>query len=91
MLLPGHPDGPPVLYFHGHPGARREAALLADPAHQLGIRLIGIDRPGLGLSTYQPHRRLLNWPADVDTLAITLPALDGMSSPVDRAGASLAT
>ena len=32
----------------------------------MGVRLISPDRPGMGLSTYQPGRRLLDWPADVD-------------------------
>jgi pimeloyl-ACP methyl ester carboxylesterase len=36
---------------------------------RLGIRLIAIDRPGVGLSSFQPNRRLSDWPADVDALA----------------------
>jgi pimeloyl-ACP methyl ester carboxylesterase len=51
------------------PGSRLEAGLLAAPAGQLGIRLIGVDRPGLGVSTYQPRRRLLDWPRDITALA----------------------
>ena len=34
-----------------------------------GIRLVSPDRPGMGLSTYQPGRRLIDWPGDVDHLA----------------------
>ena len=33
------------------------------------IRLIAPDRPGIGLSTYKPNRRILDWPADVLALA----------------------
>jgi pimeloyl-ACP methyl ester carboxylesterase len=58
-----------LFYFHGHPGSRVEAGFLADQAKKLSVRLIGIDRPGMGLSTFQPHRRFLDWPADVIELA----------------------
>lgn len=65
----GSSDGTPLLYFHGHPGSRLEAGFLADAAARHQVRLIGIDRPGMGLSTYQPHRRILDWPQDVAALA----------------------
>ena len=35
----------------------------------MGIRLIAFDRPGYGESTFQPGRRILDWPADVIELA----------------------
>ena len=35
----------------------------------LHIRAIVPDRPGYGLSDFQRHRRLLDWPADVEQLA----------------------
>jgi pimeloyl-ACP methyl ester carboxylesterase len=38
----------------------------------LGVRLICVDRPGYGESTFQPGRRILDWPADVAQLADTL-------------------
>src|SRR4029450_5102188 len=65
----GSPDGKTVFYFHGHPGARLEARFLANQATQFGVRLIGVDRPGMGLSSYQPGRSLLDWPDDVGKLA----------------------
>jgi len=65
----GDPAGNVLFYFHGYPGARVEARLLAEPAERLGIRLIGIDRPGMGLSTFQARRRFLDWPSDVAELA----------------------
>ena len=34
-----------------------------------GIRLVAPDRPGMGLSTFQPGRTLLDWPEDVTALA----------------------
>lgn len=65
----GAPDGKALFYFHGHPGSRYEARFLEREAMQAGVRLIGIDRPGLGLSTYKAGRRLLDWPGDVCELA----------------------
>jgi pimeloyl-ACP methyl ester carboxylesterase len=74
----GIPDGQPVLYFHGYPGARVEARFLAVAAAKAGIRLIGTDRPGMGFSSYKPGRRLLDWPGDVTELADQL-HLDGFA------------
>jgi pimeloyl-ACP methyl ester carboxylesterase len=65
----GDPDGRPAFYFHGLPGSRRAAALLADHARARGLALVCPDRPGLGLSDPQPGRRFLDWPADVAALA----------------------
>ncbi|HLH11582.1 MAG TPA: alpha/beta hydrolase [Methylovirgula sp.] len=65
----GEPNGAALFYFHGFPGARIEAEILARPAEHLGFRLIAIDRPGMGLSTFKPQRRFLDWPADVVELA----------------------
>jgi pimeloyl-ACP methyl ester carboxylesterase len=61
----GDPRGVPAFYFHGFPGSRLEATLLT----ATGIRLIGVDRPGYGLSTARPFRKLADWPRDVATLA----------------------
>ena len=61
----GSPDGQTLFYFHGHPGSRLEARFLAKQATQVGIRLIGVDRPGMGLSSYKAGRQFLDWPDDV--------------------------
>jgi pimeloyl-ACP methyl ester carboxylesterase len=65
----GSREGKPLFYFHGHPGSRFEARFLAEQATQARIRLIGVDRPGMGLSTFKAGRRLLDWPDDVTALA----------------------
>ncbi len=65
----GRPEGKPLFYFHGHPGSRFEARFLADAAAKAGVRLIGMDRPGMGLSSYDGHRRIVDWPKDVTALA----------------------
>ncbi len=67
----GAPDGMPLFYFHGSPSSRLEASLYLreDVLQSLGIRLIVVDRPGMGLSDFQSSRRLLDFPNDLLTLA----------------------
>ncbi|ELQ35954.1 alpha/beta hydrolase [Pyricularia oryzae] len=62
-------DKPTVFHLHGFPGSHHEAAIYAPAAARHGIRLVGISRPGMGGSTFQPERRILDWPADVRALA----------------------
>ncbi|HET9017002.1 MAG TPA: alpha/beta hydrolase [Thermomicrobiaceae bacterium] len=68
----GDPDGHPCLFFHGIPGSRRQPGLIAGVAAAARLRVIGIDRPGYGGSTFQRGRRLLDWPRDVSRLADAL-------------------
>ena len=68
----GDPAGFPVLSFHGGLSSRLDAAPAHEAAVAMGVRLVSPDRPGMGLSTYQPGRRLLDWPADVEHLADAL-------------------
>jgi len=67
----GDPQGKPLLYFHGWPSSRIEFAGLNgnEIARQLNISVIAVDRPGFGLSSYQPHHKFTDWPADVSRLA----------------------
>jgi pimeloyl-ACP methyl ester carboxylesterase len=65
----GDRRGWPLLYFHGWPGSRLEGRLGDEAARAKGVRLIALDRPGMGLSDYQPHRALADWPDDVLQLA----------------------
>src|SRR5258708_8133208 len=69
----GHPLGKPVFFFHGSPGSRLQRHPDETIAREMGIRLIGIDRPGYGLSGFQPDRTLLDLPAYVAPLARALP------------------
>jgi pimeloyl-ACP methyl ester carboxylesterase len=64
----GDPDGVPVLSFHGGLSSRLDAAPAHDAALSLGVRIVSPDRPGMGRSSFQPGRRLLDWPFDVATL-----------------------
>ena len=67
----GVPEGKPVFYLHGAPSARVEFPLFGNNAllESLGARLIAVDRPGVGLSDFQPNRRLLDLPKDLLALA----------------------
>ena len=67
----GSPNGKPLFYFHGSPSSRVESALFVseEALQALNVRLIAVDRPGLGLSDFQPDRRFLDWPQDVLVLA----------------------
>lgn len=67
----GNPDGKPVFFFHGTPGSR----LFHPPdeiTKKIGVRFICTDRPGYGGSTFQPGRKLLDWPDDITRLADAL-------------------
>jgi len=52
----GLPDGKPIFFFHGWGDSR----LTRHPDDSLldaaGIHLMTVDRPGFGLSDFQPHR-----------------------------------
>ncbi len=63
--MTGKPAGYPVFHFHGSGSSRLEVSLMAPLAEQHDVRLIGLDRPGYGLSDFKPGARLLHWPADV--------------------------
>jgi pimeloyl-ACP methyl ester carboxylesterase len=68
----GDPGGRPIFDFHGNPSSRLGSKLLEEAARQVGARVIGVDRPGIGLSDHKPDRKLLDWPDDVTQLADAL-------------------
>src|SRR2546427_97593 len=62
----GDPEGDPVLWFHGTPGARKQIPPDAPAlAAERGIRLIGVERPGTGYSTRYRYERIIDWAADL--------------------------
>lgn len=65
----GSPTGKPVIFLHGMPGSRLDAAHFDKVGKELGARVIGIDRPGIGWSTPKPERKLLDHPNDVEAVA----------------------
>jgi pimeloyl-ACP methyl ester carboxylesterase len=68
----GAPEGQPVFYFHGWPGSRLDFALNDGAATAAGMRVIAVDRPGVGGSDRQRGRRVLDWPRDIAALADAL-------------------
>ena len=68
----GDPDGPLVLHNHGGPSSRFEARLLADSASKNRLRLICVDRPGMGQSSPQKARTYAGWADDLVTIADAL-------------------
>ena len=69
----GDPQGRAIFWLHGTPGARRQIPMEARVyAEQRQIRLIGIDRPGIGSSTPYQYDTVFAFAEDLRTIADTL-------------------
>lgn len=68
----GDPDGFPVVSLHGTPGSRYGRPALEDAVRELGIRVVTYDRPGYGVSTRHPGRRVVDCTADVAAIVDAL-------------------
>jgi pimeloyl-ACP methyl ester carboxylesterase len=73
--LYGPPQGRPVLYFHGTPSSRLELLLLQHYGVDLEVllteadlQLVATDRPGMGLSTFDPRGDFLSFASDAGEL-----------------------
>ncbi|KAF4869195.1 hypothetical protein CGCSCA1_v011669 [Colletotrichum siamense] len=66
---PPSPNQPTIFYFHGFPSSHDEAFIFHEAACKHGVQLIALDRPGHAGSTFQPNRRIIDWPADVLAVA----------------------
>ncbi len=81
----GVAGGWPLLVFHGTPSSRLCPLPEADPegTRAAGVRVIVLERPGFGVSSPQPRRRIIDWPRDVaqvaEALGIQSFAIAGMS------------
>lgn len=65
----GHPDGDPVLWFHGTPGARNQVPPSVNQAAlQQGFRVLTVERPGTGVSTDHRYGRIAEFGPDVESL-----------------------
>ncbi len=84
VALVGQTDGLPIFHFHGRGVSRLEVLQVATSASTLGVRLIGLDRPGIGRSDPKAGHRILDWPDDVvevaDQLGIEQFAVEGVSA-----------
>jgi len=65
----GPGNGLPVVYFHGWPSSRLEPRAMTGTCDELGVRLLAPDRPGFGLSDFQPGRTIPDITVDVEQLA----------------------
>lgn len=69
----GEPQGRPVFWLHGTPGARRQIPPEARAFAALNdIRLIGVDRPGIGSSSPYRYGQVLDFADDLQVIADTL-------------------
>jgi len=81
----GPVGAPPILYCHGFPSNRRELNLVQPvlERRQVNARLVALNRPGYGRSTFQADRAILDWPRDAaeaaDILGIGRFAVLGVS------------
>jgi len=62
-------EGKPVFYFHGLPTSRLDMLFLLKKISSTHLQMIGVDRPGFGLSTFAPNRRVSDFAADIGFLA----------------------
>jgi pimeloyl-ACP methyl ester carboxylesterase len=62
-------EGKPIIYFHGTSSSRLETKLLSQFAKVNSFRIIGVDRPGYGLSTYLERTNLRGFAKDIQTIA----------------------
>ncbi|MEM2081315.1 MAG: alpha/beta hydrolase [Candidatus Bathyarchaeia archaeon] len=60
--------GSPIIYFHGTASSRLEILLLKELASQAKLQIIGVDRPGYGLSTFKPIKNLSDFNSDINFL-----------------------
>ena len=68
----GDPTGAIVLYFHGTPGSHIELHAATDEIYSSGLQIIAINRPGIGNSSFQCNRQIVDWPSDVGELLVGL-------------------
>ena len=62
----GPAGGRPFVWLHGTPGARRQIPQAARVlAEELGLRIVGVDRPGVGSSTPYRYGSLLDFVTDL--------------------------
>ncbi|MEM3880547.1 MAG: alpha/beta fold hydrolase [Candidatus Bathyarchaeia archaeon] len=61
--------GQPLIYFHGTASSRLEILLLKELTSQAKLQIIGVDRPGYGLSTFKPIKNLSDFNSDINFFA----------------------
>ncbi|GAB2988690.1 alpha/beta fold hydrolase [Nocardioides montaniterrae] len=65
----GSAHGEAVVWMHGTPGGRRQIPVEARAyAAEHGLRLVGVDRPGIGNSTAHLYDDILDWTGDLEVM-----------------------
>jgi pimeloyl-ACP methyl ester carboxylesterase len=65
----GPRNGPALVWMHGTPGGRRQIPFDARAyADEAGLRIIGVDRPGIGSSTPYLYPQVRDWVPDLELL-----------------------
>ncbi|WP_084536188.1 alpha/beta fold hydrolase [Nocardia yamanashiensis] len=65
----GSITGEPVMFCHGLPGSHVEAAAFDEAAAAADMRIIAIDRPGIGASPLARRERVADWSGTVAAVA----------------------
>lgn len=68
----GDPEGFPLIFHHGWPGSHHQGSLLHEPAARMGVRVIAVDRPGIGNTRLEGIDRVLDFALAVHDLADAL-------------------
>lgn len=68
----GDPAGKALLYCHGGFSSRLDISWAHKICLEQHVRLLAVDRPGVGISDRRPKRTLLDWADDVRQLASAL-------------------
>jgi pimeloyl-ACP methyl ester carboxylesterase len=74
VRVSGPEDGFPLVFHHGTPGAGTPIRALERAAHDRGLRLVTISRPGYGRSTRQEGRRVVDVARDTEAVVRSLRA-----------------
>jgi pimeloyl-ACP methyl ester carboxylesterase len=68
VRVSGPVDGLPFVFHHGTPGAGTPLRALERAAHDRGLRVVAITRPGYGSSARRAGRRVIDVVDDVDAV-----------------------
>jgi pimeloyl-ACP methyl ester carboxylesterase len=69
----GPAGGRPLLWFHGTPGARRQVPPAARAlAAERGVRIVSVERPGIGESTPHVYDSFVEFARDIERLCDAL-------------------
>jgi len=65
----GPPSQTTLFILHSLPGSRLEASLFASLATEHDVRVIGVDRPGYGMASFDGSRAVRDYATDIQALA----------------------